>query len=99
MVPYCSHGQSAIKEIEQSSFEETDKFTTTMRAYASPHHILQSHFIDQTTQSMKRSPSLECANPLLVLAFEEQLHFGPRGGMISISIGRTVGSMEFPRTV
>lgn len=45
---------------------------------ASLANVLQSLFFDQSTKSMKGTTCFECADSLLVLAFEEQPYFRRR---------------------
>ena len=53
-------------------------------------HTFNSLLLNQSTQSVESSPSLEGADPLLVLAFEEQLDFrlGRGGGSIAVNFVR-----------
>lgn len=49
-------------------------------------HTFNSLLLNQSTQSVESSPSLEGADPLLVLAFEEQLDFRIGRGSGSIAL-------------
>jgi len=79
-------------EIIMSSlpYQRLGRHTTTVRCDTGLPHTLDAFLLDQSAQGMESSPSLEGADFLLVLAFEEQLDFrlGCRRGSIALDFAR-----------
>ena len=86
--PKPEPGRDCLGGVLSVGFHLDDSFrlTATVGCNSCLPHSVDAFRLDQSTKSVESSSSLESADLLLVLAFEEQSDFGVGGGSGSIAV-------------